>query len=771
MNYTNEQSEYINYNGPMNTKLLACAGSGKTRCIIARMDRLIKDKIFKIENTLMLTFSRLTKDDFIGKLVSYGAKYIKNNSVKTIDSFAKSLIDTDNSIDVSLLSYKFMKYLDNTPVESLKNNPKLSQIKIIFVDEAQDLNKTQYTIFVLLNCKLGVNINLIGDPNQTIFQFRGSSDKYLKEFKAREYKLTKNFRSHEAIVNFSKFLRPYNTTNVICTKGKNKCKPIMTFYEDEYCLENQIVTLLQDAKKNGIELSDFAILAPTRGRISSYGKSNGLCLVSNVLFKNGIPFKQFYSESTSNSSDSSGNGVKYCPEHGYVNVLTYMGSKGLEWKYVILIDADMCLINKRFFDNEKHDNDRYLLYVACSRAIDNMFIFSKVNIRDIGAEFRTNPWFSIIPTDIYDMNPYYEKHFMYPKINYTDMGNKERGIARIIDMMDEETLNNMSDLSSFETRKIVYKEQFYNDNYTELNSPSSCFLGKYVEALFHSLCDIKYKRNHMKNCDIVNVIDSVIDKSVLITNPPMDVIMWFNNNKLNITWDIFDNDDTIDKTVKDYINKHFSRNREISEHTIISDNNIFKIMVLSERDWIRKVYQNYMECDNPYKMRKYVFDMTVIAHAFDTQHYYYIKNRGEKFLPILKIYDNMFNEMEKYIEVMKFKFINNNKVLTKWGIRGEVDVYDDGGRLWEIKCTEDISLRHYLQVLMYNIIHHNLDETQHPKCKLRFINLLKGEIIYFSVTIPKNNVIKIVDTFQKVGNIIIEINPENITTSTGQLIK
>ncbi len=66
--YTDEQLEYINYNGPEDTKLLACAGSGKTRCIIARMDRLIKDDIYDIQNILMLTFSRFTKDDFTKKL-------------------------------------------------------------------------------------------------------------------------------------------------------------------------------------------------------------------------------------------------------------------------------------------------------------------------------------------------------------------------------------------------------------------------------------------------------------------------------------------------------------------------------------------------------------------------------------------------------------------------------------------------------------------------------------------------------------------------------
>jgi hypothetical protein len=724
------------------------------------MDRLIKEKKFNVSGALMLTFSRLTRDDFMDKLVSYGAKYIKKTSIKTIDSFAKSLIDSDNSVDVSLLSYKFMKYLESTSAENLRDNPQLSQIKIVFVDEAQDLNNTQYTIFVLLKDKLGVNINLIGDPNQTIFQFRGSSDKYLKEFKAKEFKLTKNFRSCDAIVNFSKFLRPFANTNVVCTQGKNDCKPVMIFHENEHVLENQIINLLQDAKKRGINMSDFAILAPTRGRIGSYGKSNGLCLVSNILFKNGIPFKQFYSEST---SDSSGNGAKYLPESGYVNILTYMGSKGLEWKYVILIDADMCLINKRFFDKDKHDNDRYLLYVACSRAIENMFIFSKVYIRDTGAEFRTNPWFSVIPPNMYDASRYYGKQVEYPKISYTDMGNTERNITRIIDMMDEETLSGVADISSFDTRKIVYKKSFYNDNYTELESQSPSFLGKYVEALFHALCNIKYKRRQVENCDIVNVVHSVIDKSVLITNPPMSVIIWFNANKLNMTWEKFDKDEKIDKTIKEYINKHFNRKRKLSGHTIISDNNIFKLMVLSERDWIRKVYHKYMECTDPHKMRRCVFNMTVIIHAFDTQHYYYIKNRGEKFASILTIYSDMFDEMEAYIKRMKFKFISNNTVLSKWGIQGEVDIYDDKNQLWEIKCTEDISLRHYIQVLMYNIIHHNLDVAKEPYCTLRFINLLKGEIVHYSVKIDTNKIADIIGIFRTIGNLVIGTNTPDLT--------
>ena len=109
-NFTNEQLVYINNNKLEDTKLNACAGSGKTRCIIFRMNYLIQNNKFKQNEILMLTFSRFTRDDFINKLNKYKINSINESNVKTIDSFAKSLLDNDD-IDVSLLSYKFMKYL------------------------------------------------------------------------------------------------------------------------------------------------------------------------------------------------------------------------------------------------------------------------------------------------------------------------------------------------------------------------------------------------------------------------------------------------------------------------------------------------------------------------------------------------------------------------------------------------------------------------------------------------------------------------------------
>jgi superfamily I DNA/RNA helicase len=151
---TEEQLKYIT--NPLNTdtKLLACAGSGKTRCIIYRIVYLIQNKILKADEILILTFSRFTQQDFIHRLNQIDKdSIVLRDNVSTIDSFAKRVIDKEHKIDVSLLSYKFMKYLLNTDNDILKENQDLNKYKAIFIDESQDLNPTQYSILTSLKNK------------------------------------------------------------------------------------------------------------------------------------------------------------------------------------------------------------------------------------------------------------------------------------------------------------------------------------------------------------------------------------------------------------------------------------------------------------------------------------------------------------------------------------------------------------------------------------------------------------------------------------------
>ena len=66
-------------------------------------------------------------------------------------------------------------------------------INMILVDEAQDLNECQYDI-IENQCIQGSTIITVGDPNQSIYQFAGACDQFIKLDVDREEMLTESFR-------------------------------------------------------------------------------------------------------------------------------------------------------------------------------------------------------------------------------------------------------------------------------------------------------------------------------------------------------------------------------------------------------------------------------------------------------------------------------------------------------------------------------------------------------------------------------------------------
>lgn len=750
---TIEQSDYINFTENIDTKLIACAGSGKTYSIIARMDNLIKNNVYKSDEIMMLTFSRFTRDDFLMKIEKYNAEHISPSSIKTIDSYAKLLIDNDNQIDVSLLSYRFMKYLELSSDDELNSNNKLKAIKAVFIDEAQDLNEIQFRIINAMKQRLHITINLIGDPNQNIYQFRNSSDRYLVQFEARTFYLTRNFRSYKGVIEFSKHLRPDKTMDVICTKGDDGCKPIMILHNDESTFEYYICDILNTLTKGGVDLSDIAILAPTRGRMKGFDRSHGLCLVTNILFKVGIKFKQFYEEAT----DEVGNTIKYEPKKGYINVLTYMGSKGLEWKFVLVLDAETCLINKRIFTNEKHNNDQYLLYVACSRAIKNVFVFSRYSDTMSGLRFKMNPWFSNIPIDCYKMSKELAHWFKFPSLKFVDMGDIERRTTKIIDRMSEESLDILSSLIGYESLKKNV-DKIYEQDYSNIENNFGLFFGRYVEQLFYCYYNIK-KQNPLKR---FTDIENIIENNHIFSNVPVYVADWFANVKYIMTWEKFDaeseilkqNNDFGEQIVK-YIDKNFDRNFPFSNHTIINDG-YYSWFIISKRKWIKKIYEKYLKCKDTKKIRRLLFFIMIVVYTFDTQHYFHVTSKGKKFKGLLKNFSDMFDNMKNYTINNDFDILNYSFPVSRWGIVGEIDFIDINKEIWEIKATSDITLKHILQILMYNLMYKVTDITDNVNIKLNFLNLLRGEKIIYDLNLSKDRIHQIKDIFVNTGKINIQ---------------
>lgn len=88
-----------------------------------------------------------------------------------------------------------------------------AKYKHICVDEAQDLNKAQYEFIKALCGEQIKSVMMVGDPNQMIYGFNGSSDAYLcqqfiKDFNPLQFELKENYRSSRAVIYLANKLKP-----------------------------------------------------------------------------------------------------------------------------------------------------------------------------------------------------------------------------------------------------------------------------------------------------------------------------------------------------------------------------------------------------------------------------------------------------------------------------------------------------------------------------------------------------------------------------------
>jgi len=137
----------------------------------------------------------------------------KTNGAKKTELFSifyntyQNVLSTQKLCDFEDLIYMVVKLFKNNDRIRKKY---MEKFKFVFVDEYQDLNYGQYRIIKALAPPDSTKNNLfiIGDPNQSIYGFRGSDVKYFTRF-TKEYNdtkvitLTKNYRSTETILEAS----------------------------------------------------------------------------------------------------------------------------------------------------------------------------------------------------------------------------------------------------------------------------------------------------------------------------------------------------------------------------------------------------------------------------------------------------------------------------------------------------------------------------------------------------------------------------------------
>jgi len=237
--------------------------------------KTIRNKISSAKNELM-TPEELDK---------FTNNEIDEITVKVYTEYQKKL-KVNNSLDFDdLLMLPIILFNENKEVLAYYQE----RFKYILIDEYQDTNQVQYILTKMLSAKYK-NICVVGDPDQSIYGFRGSNYKNILNFE-KDYKDTKvilleqNYRSTKNILNAANDIIKNNknrkdkdlwTENTVGEKIKYKrC-------DDEKDEANYVVSNIKKLVKEDTKYEDIAVLYRTNAQTRN---------IEEALLRENIPYK------------------------------------------------------------------------------------------------------------------------------------------------------------------------------------------------------------------------------------------------------------------------------------------------------------------------------------------------------------------------------------------------------------------------------------------------------------------------------------------------
>jgi len=409
--FNDNQIKFIN--SPIeNMKVIGIPGGGKTRTIIEYiLSHKQKGNITIPGNFLILTFSRKACIDFLSRGKWMNKTFFNTKNVRTIHSIAKNIMNkfqnksctsiktiiiaacrtledalTKNkqiTINNDCSDAESIEWSDDESIVSLDDdedlisdnilskNGILEACKFIVVDESQDISESQYNLIRLIAKILAIPIIMVGDPNQNIYQFQHGSDKYLRSHPGNEIVFVENYRSSVEIVDFINEFRPWNDyPKMISAGGFHGEKPCIHSVSGENICQ-EIEKLLDSSP---YESEDIAIIGPVKKskEVDTDVYTNlGLSLVENYFSRKGINFIKYYSDENKDEFEIAKD-IKQ--KKGHINLLTIHGSKGLEFKQVIVLNFHYYTYGTQP-TLEKYNEFKYLWYVCLSRPINSLHIF------------------------------------------------------------------------------------------------------------------------------------------------------------------------------------------------------------------------------------------------------------------------------------------------------------------------------------------------------------------------------------------------------------
>ncbi len=262
------------------------------------------------------------------------------------NKFPKGEIEKIKCYTLDNINRRILNYEDQPPLLYLKgvlgDLPKTSEIKYVIIDEAQDYTPLQYEI--LYQLFKSAKITMLGDLNQSINPYMNVGNYnnisgIFPEDNTCIINLTKSYRSTKEITAFSRKLLNIETSAEYVER--NGDEPLIVGFQSEQAIKDRLIEDIKNYKEKGY--NSIGIITRTAGEADEvYGFLKDRTHVKAIM----------------KDDDEFINDTLVIP--------SYL-AKGLEFDVVLIYNVSD--------ENYACEEERLLLYTACTRALHVLCVY------------------------------------------------------------------------------------------------------------------------------------------------------------------------------------------------------------------------------------------------------------------------------------------------------------------------------------------------------------------------------------------------------------
>lgn len=220
-----EQHKAFDETGANKVIIAAGPGSGKTRTLVRKMASLLLLEGVKPNQFLMLTFSRPAANEFRDRLRMLAPGIADQIDIHTFHGFAFRLLGQLGDLE---RADSIIEQATEAIGEETVPLDEISSKTVLVLDEVQDISEKEFQLIKAIeHAAEGIKIIAAGDDDQNIYEFRGSSTKYMHRMAEERTSvlifLSTNYRSKYNLIDFcNQFARKLGGKRL---KSKRQLKP------------------------------------------------------------------------------------------------------------------------------------------------------------------------------------------------------------------------------------------------------------------------------------------------------------------------------------------------------------------------------------------------------------------------------------------------------------------------------------------------------------------------------------------------------------------